>query len=132
MSAAGFSFLMVGVTVLLTANIAAAEPVYLDCFTILETQSKQVFSVKLDEEAKMVTHTDPGGVFSADAFYDPGQITYQQYNPEGFGMMTLRKFIINRSSLKVTEFVIIKSTTTTKLTNFTSFGSCSVIAVNDG
>lgn len=125
------NLLVVVGTVVLVVNIARAEPVYLDCFTVLDKLPKQQFSVKLDEETGEITHTDPYNGFKTHAFYGPDQITYQQYNPEGFGMMTYRKFIINRSTLLVTEFATIKSTTTQKLRSFTSLGSCSAAVVDD-
>lgn len=71
-------------TLLSSANIAFAAPVYLDCVPISNNPSSEVarefsFSVKIDEASGNITHTDAdGAAFNAKGFFTAGEVGYKQ------------------------------------------------------
>jgi hypothetical protein len=110
----------------MTSLTAEASPLYLNCFTQFEKLSKERFSVQLNEESRQVIHTGVQGTFKAFGVFTPGKIIYQQLRGDVFGLITLHKYEISRSTLQVTEFTISPATETRKSSSTISPGSCLV------
>jgi hypothetical protein len=93
-------------TLLSSANLALAAPVYLDCVTKFDNPpagaaSEFRFSVKIDEASGDVTHTDSdGSAFNAKGFFTAREVGYNVESESGTFVKTTA-YKIDRSNLSV-------------------------------
>lgn len=94
------------VTLLSSANLALAAPVYLDCVTKFDNPppgaaSEFRFSVKIDEASGDVTHTDAdGSAFNAKGFFTAREVGYNVESESGT-FVKATSYKIDRSNLSV-------------------------------
>lgn len=97
---------VIAVTLLSSAHIAFAAPVYLDCVTRFENPppgaaSEFRFSVKIDEASGNVTHTDSdGSAFNAQGFFTAREVGYNVESVSDTFNKTVA-YKIDRSDLSV-------------------------------
>jgi hypothetical protein len=107
-----------------TVMAAASEPLILDCSVSFDELPKEHFSVRLDEEAGRVTHAGEYETFVVPALFQAGQVVYHHRKNEGFGLRTIHQFIINRDTLRITQFVTSEGRTANNGSTKTGTGSC--------
>jgi hypothetical protein len=121
---------------ILTANVAYAEPVYLNC-NIPDSVNVDFrnFSVTLDEATGKVSQAwekYPGSSFNTNAIYSPDSISYKGNIDRGPVSVTEDTYIIDRATLSIKKSAKAYFEHTGETKTFVSPGQCTKAEVVKG
>jgi hypothetical protein len=119
---------------LITASFAMASPVYLECYTEYGND-RTSFSVKADESAGTITHSDQLGAYNAVGFFGANEIRYKFDQPIAGTIVAEYTYEINRTTLEIVgQSVVINRHRTGQTTGDTIgplVGKCDVAEMKD-
>ena len=104
-----------------------ANDTLLECYTALQNQPKNNFSVTLIEPKRQVIHKSASGVIHANAVINSQQISYQYIQEEPFGMQSFHSFMIYKATLKAVETITTNSTAMKRDKTVIASGSCKFV-----
>jgi hypothetical protein len=125
------SFALVGLGLLVLPLLVCAAPVYLTC-TLKASETTYQVSLTVEQEQGTVTTTsENGAAFKAQGFFTPDTITFQEVMPSTTGIMTTRRFQLQRKDLSIQETLIIeapKFKTQIAPVSISRYGTCQIVA----
>ena len=101
-----------------------ANNAVLECYTALQNQPKNNFSITMSEQKRQVVHHSSSGVITTNAIINNHQISYPYIQKEPFGMQAYHSYTIDKATLKVVEAITTNSAAMNRDKTVIALGSC--------